>query len=43
MSERTIAGATKAEVGESAFPMPLALHVFDEMAMTTFGSNVTTL
>jgi len=25
-----------AEVGESAFPMPLALHVFDKMAMTTF-------
>jgi len=32
-------GGFLGEVGES---MPLALHVFDEMAFTTCGGNVTT-
>jgi len=37
--EKGSGGGFLAEVGES---MPLALHVFDEMAVTTCGGNVTT-
>jgi len=35
--EKGSGGGFLAEVGESAFPMLLALHVFDEMAMPMFG------